>query len=195
MICIAGNLPILQIGRYQVTGYSTQWIRHAIDQAAHRACLEDFAFTDDIYEGVVHYLESKCSLRLLKIEDLYKRVSHMLSRIGYATIANALEPMAPPVTISLERAARDAGCGFELAFFKDLQNELRELKQTGATEVYFSHVDECVRILRQTDKWDRKCEELAADILDWLEKVGTRPERDGYRIRISLQQLSSSFSS
>lgn len=195
MICIAGNLPVLQIGRYQVTGYSTQWIRHAIDQAAHRACLDDFAFTDDIYEGILHYLENKCSLRLLKIEDLYKRVSHMLSRIGYATIANALEPIAPPVTISLERAALDAGSGFELAFFNCLQCELSELKQTGATDVYFSHVEECVQILRQTKSWDHSCDELSADILDWLQKVGTRPERDGYRIRASLKQLSPSFSS
>lgn len=189
MICIAGNLPVLQIGRYQVTGYSTQWIRSAIDQAAHRACLDDFAFTDDIYEGVVHYLENKCPLRLLKIEDLYKRVSHMLSRIGYATIANALEPIAPPITISLERAARDAGSGFELAFFKELQCELSELKETGATDVYFSHIEECVHILRQTDQWDKQSDELAADILDWLEKLGTKPEKEGYRIRVNLKQF------
>ena len=189
MICIAGNLPVLQIGRYQVTGYSTQWIRHAIDQAAHRASLDDFAFTDDIYEGVVHYLENKCPLRLLKIEDLYKRVSHMLSRIGYATIANALEPIAPPVTISLERAAREAGTGFELAFFKELQHELNDLKATGATDVYFSHIEECVHVLRQTESWDKHCEDLAADILYWLQKVGTKPEHQGHRIRASLKQL------
>jgi hypothetical protein len=189
MICIVGNLPVLQVGRYQVTGYSTHWIRKAIEQAAVRAHQDDFAFTEDIYEGVIHYLENKCSLRLLKIEDLYKRISHMLSRIGYEQIAKAIIPVAPPVTISLERAARDAGDGYELAFFKELQDELFELKQTGATDVYFSHVEECVCILKQANNWNDECKELEADIIDWLAKVGTRPERQGYRIRACLQQL------
>ncbi|MFC4993060.1 hypothetical protein [Rubritalea tangerina] len=189
MICIVGNLPVLQVGRYQVTGYSTQWIRTAIEQAAQRAHQDDFAFTDDVYEGVIHYLEHKCTLRMLKLEDLYKRLSHMLSRIGYGSIANALEPVAPPVTISLERAARDAGDGYELAFFRELQTELVELKKTGAIDVYFSHVEECVHILKRTDTWNESCKELEADIIDWLRKVGTQPKRLGYRIRANLKQL------
>ena len=189
MICIVGNLPVLQVGRYQVTGYSTQWIRKAIEQAAARAHQEEFAFTEDVYEGVIHYLEHKCSLRLLKLEDLYKRLAHMLSKIGYGSIDNALVPIAPPITISLERAARDAGDGYELAFFKELQDELRLLKNTGADDVYFSHVEESIHILKQTETWDESCKELEADILDWLAKVGTHPQRQGYRIRASLKQL------
>lgn len=113
----------------------------------------------------------------------------MLSRIGYGSIANALEPLAPAVTISLERAARDAGDGYELAFFHELQTELLELKSTGATDVYFSNVEECVHILKQTDTWTSDCIELEADIIDWLKKVGTQPQRQGYRIRASLKQL------
>ena len=189
MICIVGNLPVLQVGRYQVTGYSTQWIRKAIEQAAVRAQQEEFAFTEDVYEGVIHYLEHKCSLRLLKIEDLYKRLAHMLSKIGYGSIANALIPIAPPITISLERAARDAGDGYELAFFKELQDELHLLKETGADDVYFSHVEECIHILKQTKIWDDSCKRPEAYIVDWLAKVGTRPQRQGYRIRANLKQL------
>ncbi|MEO1857873.1 MAG: hypothetical protein ABGY95_11000 [Rubritalea sp.] len=189
MICIVGNLPVLQVGRYQVTGYSTQWIRRAIEQAAVDAQQDGFAFTEDVYEGVIHYLEHKCSLRLLKLEDLYKRLAHMLRRIGYGSIANALVPIAPPITISLERAARDAGDGFELAFFKELQDELHLLKSTGADEVYFSHVEECIHVLKKTDTWNDSCKELEADILDWLAKVGTQPKRQGYRIRANLKQL------
>lgn len=189
MICIVGNLPVLQVGRYQITGYNTQWIRQAIEQAAVRANQAEFAFTEDVYEGVIHYLEHKCTLRLLTLEDLYKRLSHMLSRIGYDSIANALEPIAPPVTISLERAARDAGNGYELAFFHELQTELLNLKATGASDVYFSHVEECVHILKQTETWDEECAELEADIIDWLKKLGTQPQRQGYRIRASLKQL------
>ncbi|WP_018970319.1 hypothetical protein [Rubritalea marina] len=190
MICIIGNLPILQIGRYQVTGYSTQWIRTAIEQAAQRAHQYDFAFTEDIYEGIIHYMEHKCSLRLLQIEDLYKRIAHMLNRIGYGTIANALEPVAPPVTISLERAAQDAGDGFELAFYSSLQHELKELKDTGAIDVYFSDVKEGVQVLAgNPEDWNAQCQELEANIMDWLKKAGTRPEQQGYRIRASLKQL------
>lgn len=189
MICIVGNMPVLQIGRHQVTGYDTRCIHRSIEKAAKQAGLGDFAFVDDVYDGIIHYLEKTCPLRLLKIEDLYERVKHMLKRIGYASIAYSLEPEAPAVSISLERAARDAGLGYELAFFKELQDELSELKNCGASEVYFNDLESCVRILRQTEEWNDECMNLEADILDWLKKVGTTPEREGYRIRANVRNL------
>ncbi|GAA5496270.1 hypothetical protein SAMN02745181_2586 [Rubritalea squalenifaciens DSM 18772] len=190
MICIVGNMPVLQIGRHQVSGYDTRCIHSSIEKAADRAGLGDFAFVDDVYDGVIHYLEKTCPLRLLRIEELYERVRHMLKRIGYASIAFSLEPEAPAVTISLERAARDAGLGFELAFFKELQEELNELKGYGASEVYFCDIESCVRILKQCEDWNEDCAHLEADILDWLQKVGTQPERQGYRIRANVRNLS-----
>ena len=97
MICIAGKLPVLQVGRHQVCGYQTDWIRVGLEKAASRAGREAFPFLDDIYDSIVHYLEHKCSLRLMPVEKLNERIYYMLKRIGCEHIARALPPMAPPI--------------------------------------------------------------------------------------------------
>ena len=34
MICLVGNRPVLQVGRHQVTGYDTEWLRETIMRGA-----------------------------------------------------------------------------------------------------------------------------------------------------------------
>ncbi len=182
-------MPVIQVGDYQVTNYDTFWIRRAIQGAADRAHHPEFAFVDDIYEAVVYYLENQCSLRLLHLEALFDRIRHMLKRIGCETIANALQIEAPPVTISLEKAATEAGNGFELAFYQILQKEMQSLKKLGAKEVFFGHLRESIMVLKQSQEWSDACEQLEKDIMLWLKKEGTKPERLGYRIRCELTKI------
>lgn len=189
MICIAGNMPVLQVGYHQISDYDTYWIRRAIQNAAIRAGQPHFSFVDDVYDGIVYYLEHKCSLRLLAIESLFTRIRHTLKRIGCEAIANALEIESPPITISLERAAIDASNGYELAFYQILQSEMISLKKLGAREVFFSEMRESILILKQTNKWDNDCEQLENDILLWLKNAGTQPERQGFRIRCNIEKI------
>ncbi len=189
MICIAGNMPIIQVGNYQVSDYDTYWIRRAIQNAADSANQSQFLFIDDVYDGIVYYLENKCPLRLLKLEALFERIHHTLKRIGFETIANALKVESPPVTISLERAATEAGNGYELAFYQILKNEMARLKNFGAEEVFFSHIRESILILLQDNTWSSTCDQLEKDILLWFKKAGTQPQHQGYRIRCSLKKV------
>jgi hypothetical protein len=189
MICIAGNMPVLQIGEHQISDYDTYWIRRAIENAAIRANQPHFAFVEDVYDGIVYYLEHKCPLRLLAVESLFMRIRHTLKRIGCEAIANALEVESPPITISLERAAIEAGNGYELAFYQILQSEMLELKKLGAREVFFSEMRESVLILKQTDQWHGDCDQLESDILLWLKNAGTQPQRQGFRIRCNIEKI------
>ena len=106
MICLVGKLPVLKIGSHQVPVYGTEWIDRALARAAESANRADFPFIDDIRDGVLHYLEHKCPWRLLPIEDLFARMKRMLCRIGCEEIAKHLEPLAPPIKVSIARAAR-----------------------------------------------------------------------------------------
>ncbi len=189
MICIAGNMPVLQVGEHQISNYDTYWIRRAIENASIRANQPQFSFLDDVYDGIVYYLENKCPLRLLAIEALYTRIRHTLKRIGCEAIANALEVECPPITISLERAAIEAGNGYELAFYQILQTEMMTLKKLGAREVFFSEMRESVLILKQAEKWFDDCDQLESDILLWLKNAGTRPQRQGFRIRCNIEKI------
>ncbi len=164
MIAILGNRPALQVGCHQVIDYDTAWLDVALQRAATAANRENFPFLADIRNGVVEYLECKCPLKLLKLEELYDRVRRMLIMIGCETIAAKLEPVAPPVTVSLVNAATEAGNGFELAFFEKLRSELTQLRRQGAREIHFTGLRESSLILRGTDKWNRHCEKLLGEI-------------------------------
>lgn len=168
MISLIGNRPALQIGRYQVIDYDTAWIDNALRRAARSAGHEDFPFVDDIRSGVVQYLETRCPLKLLALEDLYDRMRRMLVKIGCGRIAENLTPLAPPVTVSLVRAAMEAGNGFELAFFEMLRVELADLRAAGAEEIHFSGQRESAMILRGREKWNKRCQSLLEEIEAFL---------------------------
>ena len=179
MISLIGNRPALQIGRYQVIDYDTSWLDDALKRAALAAEHEDFPFIADIRSGIVQYLETKCPLKLLHLEDLFERMRKMLVKIGCERIAEKLEPLAPPVTVSLVRAAMEAGNGFELAFFETLRLELGELRSAGAEEIRFTGLRESSLILRGAAKWNKHCESLLSEIEAFLKAWHRdQPEND-----------------
>lgn len=175
MISLIGNRPALQIGRYQVIDYGTAWLDDALRRAARAADREDFPFVADIRGGIVKYLETKCPLRLLALEDLYDRMRRMLIKIGCEPIAAKLEQLAPPVTVPLVRAALEARNGFELAFFATLRVELRELRAAGAEHIAFTGQRESALILRGTSKWNKHCETLLTEIQAFLQEWEAAP--------------------
>lgn len=168
MIALIGNRPALQIGRHQVIDYDTSWLDSALHRAALAAEHEDFPFVADIRSGIVQYLETKCPLKLLPLDELYERMRRMLVRIGCEKIAEKLEPLAPPVTVSLVRAAMEAGNGFELAFFEMLRSELCDLRAAGAEEIRFTGLRESAMILRGASKWNKQCQALLTEIEAFL---------------------------
>ena len=168
MIAFLGNRPVLKIGRHHVALYGSDWLSDALRRAAHAAEHDDFPFIDEIRDGIFHYLETKCPLRLLPVSDLVKRVRRMLMEIGCTPIAERLEPFAPPVTISLIEAAREADNGFELAFFESLRAEIRGLRDEGASEIRFTGIREAVLRLAGVAKWNQRCDTLLADLRDFL---------------------------
>lgn len=188
MICLVGKLPVLQIGRHQVAAYGTDWIDLALKRAAESCNRADFPFIDDIRDGVLHYLEHKCPWRLLPIEDLFERMKRMLRRIGCDAIADHLLPLSPPLTVSVARAAREAGNGFELLFFQRLQDEIEDLRKRGAEEFHFTDLRDSALVLRGAARWDRSCDRLHQEILAFLQNFAQRPvaERRKFHLTIDL---------
>ena len=168
MISFIGNRPALQIGPYQVIDYDTAWLDDALRRAARAADHEDFPLVEEVRNGIELYLEHKCALRLLRLEELFERMRKMLVKIGCERIAEKLEPLAPPLTVSLIGAANAAGNGFELAFFGKIRAELTLLHRAGAEVIRFTGLRESTLILRGEEKWDKRCETLLAEIEAFL---------------------------
>ncbi|GAA5122524.1 hypothetical protein JIN84_10145 [Luteolibacter yonseiensis] len=187
MISFIGNRPVLQIGRHQVADYDTAWLDDALRRAALAADHEDFPFIADIRGGIEQYLETKCPLKLLQLEDLFERVRMMLIKIGWERIAEKLEPLAPPMTVSLVRAAMEAGNGFELAFFETLRAELTELRSAGAEEIHFTGLRESSLILRGAEKWNKQCEQLLTEIEGFLKAWHRDQPQNDRRLRLCVE--------
>lgn len=161
---------MLQIGNHQVVGYDTAWIDEALMRAAAMSDRQDFPFIDDLRDGILHYLEHRCSLRLLLIEDLYARMRSMLIRLGCDAIAKNLKVLSPPVTISLVRTARKAGNGFELLFFSQLSEEIEQLQKNGVESIRFCDIEECAKILRACKSKTKACSLLISEIVAFLKQ-------------------------
>jgi len=174
VICPIGKRPALLIGpHHQVIGYDTDWIRKAILRAAESAGRGDFPCIDDICIGIIHYLEHNCPLSLLPIEDLYIRIERMLRRIQCDAIADHLTVISPPITISLVSTMRELDFAFELGFFQQLQCELEELTSFGVEKIKITDVRDTVLMLYQRKRWTRKCDALATDILEFIDKYNS----------------------
>lgn len=169
MICIVGNLPVLKVGHHHVVGYDTEWIDEALKRAAIASNRHDFPFIDDIRDGVMHYLEHRCSLRVLPLEDLYDRMRIMLRKIGCDAIAENLVPLAPPISVSLIKSAREAGNGFELVFFCLLTEEINLLRESGAESIRFCDIEESARIMRSGKRTTKARQQLCSEIVAFLE--------------------------
>ncbi|MDP0489438.1 MAG: hypothetical protein Q7Q71_00120 [Verrucomicrobiota bacterium JB023] len=187
MICLVGNRPVLQVGRYQIAGYDTDWIETALQRAAIAADRDDFPFINDIRDGIVHYLENKCPLRLLPIEELYARMQRMLERIGCEAIAKQLSILTPPVTLSLARSARQVPAGFELGFFQRIRDELDALHQLGTEEVHFTEIREATLILVGSKRWSPTCEHLMGEILAFLRMTAEQNSTPDSQLCVTLE--------
>jgi len=168
LISLIGNRPALQIGRYQVIDYDPAWLDAALRRAAEAADQRDFPFVEEIRSGVEQYLETKCALRLLQLEDLFAKIRKMLVMIGCEPIAEKLQLLAPPITVSLVRTAMEAGNAFELAFFEALRSELKCLRGIGAEVVHFTGLRESILILRGGAKWDKRCDAMLTELRGFL---------------------------
>jgi len=191
VIAFIANRPALQIGRHQVFDYDTSCLEEALRRAARAADQEDFPFVHDIHSGVVKYLETKCTLRMLTLDELYERMRKMLMKIGCVKIADELKPLAPPLTLSLVESANEAGNGFELAFFEKIRAEIGELRKAGAEKILFTGLRESLLILQGSSKWNKHCERMLTELEAFLLKCGCNSLDDGRTARC-LQQSQTS---
>jgi hypothetical protein len=153
-----------------VIDYDTHCIDIALRRAAQAADQCDFPFFDDIHRGVVQYLESRCPLKLMHLDELYDRIRRMLQKIGCDRIAAQLRPLAPPVSLSLVELANQADNGFELVFFSKLRDEICALRRAGAEDIHFSGLRECAMILRGARQWNQRCQQLQDEIEAFIAK-------------------------
>lgn len=164
MICLASHLPLLRVGRHDISHYEVHWLERVLQEAARQAGHEGWWPAGDVARGVLQYLRDRFDENIITLHDLFHRVSQTLRSIGFPEIASAVRPEPPPLEVCLLELARESQ-GLELAFVQGLLGELGELRRTGTPRLELVNLRAAVMCLRGDAEWTAGCRDLEEEIV------------------------------
>ena len=169
MIALPAQLPLLRVGRYEVTTYGQDWLEENIRDAARAAGQADWWFTPDIVRSLMIYLRERFPGSTITLDELTAKIRTILDKIGFTDIGDRVALTPPALSLSLDDLAREAGEGFELRFFQLLDARLQELASLGASDVALTASHDGVKRLCAAKYWTQSCRELEQEILTFLD--------------------------
>lgn len=173
MIAFKDDLPLVQFDGGQLAAFQRDWLVRSLRRAASKAGYPQWWLADHVAESVTTYLLLGYDDSTVTVTRLTAAVQNVLQVIGYAEVANHFVPDAPPAKLSLDEVAREAGSGYELAFFEILGRRLSALvtPDTGYLELF--GLERCVKKLRAKKIWSRDCDGLREEIVCFVrEQLG-----------------------
>lgn len=177
MVAFKEEFPYLRCDSGQLFEFNQQWLRSAITEAADQAGYPSWWLTDHITESITFYLRLRNDEPVVPIDQLSQTVRYVLKVIGYKEIIPYFSPAPPPISFSLYDLARDAGAGYELAFFDGLEKRIAGLLETGADSLQLCGLQACVKHLRGTKTWTRACDALREEVVCFVrEKLAMHEE-------------------
>lgn len=165
MIAFADNLPLVRLPDSRAVRFERAWMERAVCEAAETAGYNRWWLAPHVAESVTNYLEHEFKENIIASQCLHTLVSSVLQVIGYPEVARSFRVPEPPLRISLASLARSAGAGFELAFFRQLDETLRRILGGKTTRLELCDLAECVKCLRSARSWRKDCAALRNEIV------------------------------
>lgn len=176
MIALPSNLPLLRVGRYELTAFEPAWVEESIKSAAREAGHDEWWFACDITRSLMLYLRHRYPGSAITLEEMNRRIRQLLSKVGFKDIGERLRLAPPLLQVSLHDLAIEAE-GFELRFFQLLDERLAELMHLGARRISLSHARLGVKTLQAARHWTARCDALEQDIVHFLRgRLVARPD-------------------
>lgn len=167
MIAFRDNLPLIELPNGQAVAFEQDWLVRSLARAALKAGYANWWLAEHVAESVAEYLRGQRDLNVLPVGQLSKAVCSALEVIGYREVARCFEAGRPRVRVSLVEIARDAGAGYELAFFDKLGRVIRVLLEERVFDFELLGLEECVKILQSRKVWNRECDALQIEIISF----------------------------
>ncbi|MCX6967978.1 MAG: hypothetical protein NTZ46_09435 [Verrucomicrobia bacterium] len=168
MIALADGMPLVQLEDARVVAFQSEWIERALAKAALKAGYQKWWLATYVTEAITYYLGSQYQGNAISIPRLTQLLADALQVIGYAEIARCLTLGLPGERLDLVDLAREAGAGYELAFFNRLRDRLQTLIGAGTTDVDLVGLALCVKQLRARKSWSRSCGALQEEIVSFV---------------------------
>lgn len=165
MIALRDGIPLIVHRNRRAVAFDRDWLARVLSVAAQRAGQPDWPLARHVAESVHAWLATLQDRATMSAESLTKAIREALKSLGFAEIAARFEASAPFSRISVVEIAREAGNGFELAFFAALRERLREVFTGGGTYCELHHITPGVKLLRQCQHWSGACDALRSEIV------------------------------
>lgn len=168
MIALADGMPLVKLNGGRVVAFQRDWIVRALAKAAFKAGYPKWWMAEVIADVLSFHLAHHVEANAITVPQLAKVINQVLQVTGYAEISLFFDPGLPGEQLNLVELAREAGSGYELAFFNCLRDRLQTLIGAGATEVDLVGLTSCVKQLRARKSWSRGCNDLQEEIVSFV---------------------------
>jgi hypothetical protein len=167
MIAFKDGLPLIQLHNGHSVNFDRAWLMRSLNNAAAKAGYQKWWLAEHVAQSVTEYLRAQREKNVLPVAELNSAVRSVLEVIGYPEVGQHFVSARPRVQLSLVELARDAGAGYELAFFDLLQRHIRRLVCEEGCDFELWGLDRCVKLLKARKVWARDCEELQEHIIEF----------------------------
>jgi len=168
MIALADGMPLVKLENGRVVAFQSDWIVRALAKAALKAGYQNWWMAEVVTEALVHHLACHVEANAVTVPQVAEVVAEVLQVIGYSEISPFFAPGVPSERLNLVDLVREAGSGYELAFFHRLRDRLQFLLGTGTTDVDLVGLAPCVKQLRARKSWSRGCDDLQEEIVSFV---------------------------
>ena len=165
MVAFKEEFPYLRYKTGQLFEFNQAWLHEAIKRAADQAGYPRWWLTDHVTESIAFYLRLRTDESVVPFDQLSQTVHYVLKVIGYKEIIPFFVPAPPPVSFSLLEVAKEAGAGYELAFFDCLEKRINALMVARAENLHLCDLHSCVKHLRGVKTWTRGCDALREEVI------------------------------
>jgi hypothetical protein len=168
MIALADGMPLIALGDGRLVMFRRDWVVRALWKAAAKAGYQKWWLAHYVAETASHYLANHYRGNTVTVPRLTRLLVDILQGVGYGEVTLWLELGQPGERLDLMDVLKEAGAGYELAFFNRLRDRLRALIGKGTTEVDLVGLAPCVKKLRSRKMWTRECDALQEEIVSFV---------------------------
>lgn len=165
MIAFHDHLPVIELHNGQAVAFEREWLVRSLAQAARRAGYAKWWLAEHVAESVTTFFRGQEECNVMTVGRLTTAVQSVLQVIGYAEVARHFAPAPPRQRISLVALAREAGGGYELAFFEILGRKIQEVLLEKDCDFELIGIEPCVKLLCSSRTWSRACDRLRTEIV------------------------------
>jgi hypothetical protein len=125
--------------------------------------------------AVLHYFKDELGKVFVTVGEFSLALERVLRGLGLKVVSDEPQTSVPHLPGTMESVEADllqvasaAGKGFELLFFCQLRDELREQLKKSPELVRFKGLRGCVKELTGARRWSHRCQELNDQIVEFL---------------------------